>query len=591
MDRNIIRGSGIASGTDTYTVTLSVGDSAYVSNGIYFIAFTNANTITAPTLNVNSLGAKTIKLRDGSALSVGDISAGGSYILKYDGTDFLFIGGIIELKNIISPQTQLYADVTVDAKGRVTALGSQFNVSGPSSGEILTWNGSKWVNGPSTSVLPSGTTNQTLRFDGSNNIVATSFLYNTDSEVSIGTTTPISGAELSVVEEGQAGIQMAIPNNPSASPSAGGLLPNQDNYYVITAIDFFGNETAISSEVNATTTPGNNTVDVDWDDVPGAESYRIYHGTSSGAQDGYYTSTTSDYSHTASAGKTLSSLPTGHNAAIVMLNSASGHVFNGTIVYRDGNQASGKALVSDSSGIASWQPYSTISPYVVGSGSDSVELISDGTNDAAADVSAVLSGRNNSIDSGSDGSVILGGYQHQIGPDLVSGSHGYATVFGGAYGVADRWGVSVYSGGTGFGSLAGSAQRCEMLFSEQTIDATTTTMTPPNTSGSTYLYLADDSILTFTIHLTAVQTGGGAGTVGDSFSRVISGAIKSIGVSTSLVGSLSTLHSTSDAGASGWNFQVDAFMGTKDYLRLRVTGEMNKNITWVAVVYFVETRF
>lgn len=76
-----------ASGTDTYTATL--GLTAYVSGAEYRIKFTNANTSTAPTLNLDSLGAKTIKSLSGAALLAGDIAAGAQITLRYDGTDLL----------------------------------------------------------------------------------------------------------------------------------------------------------------------------------------------------------------------------------------------------------------------------------------------------------------------------------------------------------------------------------------------------------------------------------------------------------------------------------------------------------------------
>ena len=60
-----------ASGTDTYVATLSPVVTAYVPGAEYKISFTNANTATAPTINVNSLGAKIIKRSNGSALVAG----------------------------------------------------------------------------------------------------------------------------------------------------------------------------------------------------------------------------------------------------------------------------------------------------------------------------------------------------------------------------------------------------------------------------------------------------------------------------------------------------------------------------------------
>lgn len=88
--------SGTASGTDTYTVTIAApspgyttgisAPSAYSSGQVFRITFTNANT-GASTLNVNSIGAKSIVKNGSTALSAGDIGAGSIKVLVYDGTN------------------------------------------------------------------------------------------------------------------------------------------------------------------------------------------------------------------------------------------------------------------------------------------------------------------------------------------------------------------------------------------------------------------------------------------------------------------------------------------------------------------------
>lgn len=88
-----------AAGTDTYTASLSPAITAY-SNVSVFIKFSNANT-GASTLNLNSLGAKTIKKNGGAALVSGDISAGTIYALTYDGTDFYLVQGIPGVAGVV----------------------------------------------------------------------------------------------------------------------------------------------------------------------------------------------------------------------------------------------------------------------------------------------------------------------------------------------------------------------------------------------------------------------------------------------------------------------------------------------------------
>lgn len=82
----------VASGTNTYAASLTPSLTAYAIGQIVFINFTNAQTSTTPTLNINSLGAKTIVKRNSTALESGDIAAGQIYALIYDGTNFRLMG-------------------------------------------------------------------------------------------------------------------------------------------------------------------------------------------------------------------------------------------------------------------------------------------------------------------------------------------------------------------------------------------------------------------------------------------------------------------------------------------------------------------
>ena len=81
---------GVAAGTDTYTVTIS-GVASYAEGNTYAVEFTNANT-GASTININSLGAKSLVKTVSTALGAGNISAGQAYIIYYDGTNFQVLG-------------------------------------------------------------------------------------------------------------------------------------------------------------------------------------------------------------------------------------------------------------------------------------------------------------------------------------------------------------------------------------------------------------------------------------------------------------------------------------------------------------------
>lgn len=82
------------SGTDTYTVTVN-GITAYAAGQVFDVTFPNTNT-TSATLNVNSLGAKTLKKHALANLVSGDIIPNMPYRLYYNGTDLLMYNQLLE---------------------------------------------------------------------------------------------------------------------------------------------------------------------------------------------------------------------------------------------------------------------------------------------------------------------------------------------------------------------------------------------------------------------------------------------------------------------------------------------------------------
>jgi len=81
---------GTASGTNTLTMTLG-NVPAYVEGMLVAFKNTTANT-GAATLNINTLGAKSIKKANGNTLTSGSLKAGGIYQLRYDGSNFILLG-------------------------------------------------------------------------------------------------------------------------------------------------------------------------------------------------------------------------------------------------------------------------------------------------------------------------------------------------------------------------------------------------------------------------------------------------------------------------------------------------------------------
>lgn len=86
---------------DAMTGTLSPVIAAYAA-GLRVTCIPNlTNTSTAPTLNLNALGVKTVKKRDEAgtkvALAAGDYNTSGPFTFEYDGTDFILLDPVSRL--------------------------------------------------------------------------------------------------------------------------------------------------------------------------------------------------------------------------------------------------------------------------------------------------------------------------------------------------------------------------------------------------------------------------------------------------------------------------------------------------------------
>jgi len=80
-------------GTNTITATLPAPFSAYAAGQKFHFIAAAANT-GAVTININSVGAKSITKNGTTPLATGDITAGAAYIVMYDGTEFQLLGGV-----------------------------------------------------------------------------------------------------------------------------------------------------------------------------------------------------------------------------------------------------------------------------------------------------------------------------------------------------------------------------------------------------------------------------------------------------------------------------------------------------------------
>lgn len=87
---NAPRTLGSVAGTNTITGNLTPALTAYTAGmGVYFVPANNSTG--AATININSLGAKSIVKGDGTALESGDLQASTVHFIVYDGTNFVLI--------------------------------------------------------------------------------------------------------------------------------------------------------------------------------------------------------------------------------------------------------------------------------------------------------------------------------------------------------------------------------------------------------------------------------------------------------------------------------------------------------------------
>lgn len=86
--------------------------------------------------------------------------------------------------------------------------------------------------------------------------------------------------------------------------TTGGTLSATTRYYVVTAVNAYG-ETTISNRVAVTTTGSTSRVVLDWPDVTGATGYRVYRATTSGQEKRIVEVSASTYTDTGAANGTI----------------------------------------------------------------------------------------------------------------------------------------------------------------------------------------------------------------------------------------------------------------------------------------------
>ena len=92
--------------SNVYAVAPSPALGSYAAGVRVFFEPNHINTGSA-TLNVNSLGAKTIKTVHGETLVGGELASGGIYSAIYDGTDFILVNGTNRLRGCMVTANQI----------------------------------------------------------------------------------------------------------------------------------------------------------------------------------------------------------------------------------------------------------------------------------------------------------------------------------------------------------------------------------------------------------------------------------------------------------------------------------------------------
>jgi hypothetical protein len=103
-----------AGSSNAYTLAPNRTVTAYEAGLKFTFEANHTSTSTTPTLNVSSLGAKTITNQEGDALTVGDIVSGGIYSVTYDGGEgkFKLISSFVTASGLVP-----FAYCRVDANG------------------------------------------------------------------------------------------------------------------------------------------------------------------------------------------------------------------------------------------------------------------------------------------------------------------------------------------------------------------------------------------------------------------------------------------------------------------------------------------
>jgi len=156
------------SGTDTITAVAPISMSAYAAGQTFRFIAAGANTTTSVTLNINSIGAKSVTKNGTTALSIGDIPSGSVVVVTYDGTQFQIsnVAPAVVAVSSFSAGTTGFTPST-GTTGAVTLAGTLNVANGGTGATTLTANSLVAGNGTSAvSLIAPGSAGNVLTSDG-----------------------------------------------------------------------------------------------------------------------------------------------------------------------------------------------------------------------------------------------------------------------------------------------------------------------------------------------------------------------------------------------------------------------------------------
>ncbi len=228
--------------------------------------------------------------------------------------------------------------------------------------------------------------------------------------------------------------------------------------------------------------------------------------------------------------------------------------------------------------------------------SSSVSTVALGSSNSATSTNAVAVGGSNTVSSSSVGmgisNTVAGSNATGVGYlNTASGTQSLAIGFSNTTNtLLFASAIGVYAGSTFPFSLSLSAGRfstsgdSQLIFARQSFQTTTATATQlfgDNTSATSRLTVVASTSYAYKLQLVARQTGGAAGTAGDTAVWNIEGGVyRAAAGNAVLLGATTTSYSAVTAAAA-WTATVSVDT-VNNALVVTVAGEASKNINWVA---------